>query len=79
MQEMCGKMGGVLSAGAQPYLDDVEAAVARGDATIIAAMANCPFEPLYRARRLLDIAGAQVLASCPHDAPGARPISGSRA
>lgn len=62
MQEMCEKMGGVLSAGAQQYLDDVEAAVARGDATIIAAMANCPFEPLYRARRPLEIAGAEVPA-----------------
>jgi len=63
MQEMCGKMGGVLSAGAQQYLDEVDAAVARGDAYIIAAMANCPFEPLYRARRPLNLAGAQVPAN----------------
>ncbi len=62
MEEMSEKMGGVLSAGAQQYLDDAEAAVARGDASIIAAMANCPFEPLYRARRPLDNAGAQVPA-----------------
>jgi hypothetical protein len=62
MAEMCEKMGGILSAGAQQYLDEVEAATARGDATIIAAMANCPFEPLYRARRPLDIAGAHIPA-----------------
>ena len=62
MQEMCAKMGGILTAGAQQYLDEVEAAVARGDARIIAAMANCPFEPVYRARGPLNIAGAQILA-----------------
>lgn len=62
MNEMCEKMGGILSAGAQQYLDDVDAAVARGDAYIIAAMANCPFEPLYRARRQLDVAGATIPA-----------------
>jgi hypothetical protein len=31
MEEMCEKMGGILSVGAQQYLDEVEAAVARGD------------------------------------------------
>ena len=62
MKEMCEKMGGVLTAGAQQYLDDVEVAVARGDAIMIAAMANCPFEPLYRARRHLSLAGAQIPA-----------------
>jgi|GEM_PF-3947590 len=62
MQEMCEKMGGVLSAGAQQYLDEVEAAIARGDAISIAAMANCPFEPVYRARVPLILAGAQVPA-----------------
>lgn len=62
MEEMCQKMGGILSAGAQQYLDDVEAAVRRGDAYQVAAMANCPFEPLYKARRDLDLAGARVPA-----------------
>jgi hypothetical protein len=62
MNEMCEKMGGILSAGAQQYLDEVEAAEARGDVQIIAAMANCPFEPLYKALRPLDIAGANVPA-----------------
>ena len=62
MNEMCEKMGGILSAGAQQYLDEVEAALQRGDVQIIAAMANCPFEPLYRARRDLDIAQAHVPA-----------------
>lgn len=60
MKEMCEKMGGILSAGAQQYLDEVEAAVARGDAVAISAMANCPFEPLYRARSSLEIAGAHI-------------------
>lgn len=59
---MCEKMGGVLTAGAQQYLDEVAAAIARGDAIMIAAMANCPFEPLYRARRHLSLAGAQIPA-----------------
>lgn len=60
MNEMCEKMGGILSAGTQRYLDDVAAAEASGDAIIIAAMANCPFEPLYRAQRPLEIAGASI-------------------
>ena len=60
MAEMCEKMGGILSAGAQQYLDEVEAAVSAGDAYIVAAMANCPFEPLYRARRPIEIAGATI-------------------
>lgn len=62
MQEMWQRMGGVLSARAQQYLDEVEAAVARDDAYAIAAMANCPFEPIYRTRRPLDIAGTTVSA-----------------
>lgn len=62
MEELCKKMGGILSAGAQQYLDEADAAVARGDAYIVLAMANCPFEPLYRTRRPLDIAGAHIPA-----------------
>lgn len=63
MNELCARMGGILSAGAQQYLDEVEAASRRGDVQIIAAMANCPFEPLYRARRDLDIANTHIPAS----------------
>ena len=63
MEEMCEKMGGVLSAGAQQYLDEVTFAVKQGDALMVLAMANCPFEPLYRARRSLDLAGAHVPAN----------------
>ncbi len=63
MKEMCEKMGGILSAGAQQYLDESEAALGSGDIYIIAAMANCPFEPLYRARRQLTIAGANIPAT----------------
>ena len=62
MQEMCEKMGGILSAGAQQYLDEVEDAVRRGDAIAVGAMANCPFEPLYQARRPVNLAGAHVPA-----------------
>ena len=62
MEEMCEKMGGVLSAGAQQYQDEVEDAVRRGDALIVGAMANCPFEALYRARIPLSLAGAQIPA-----------------
>ena len=62
MEEMCEKMGGILSAGAQQYLDEVEAAVAQGDAKDMAAMANCPFEAVYRARVPLTLAGAHVPA-----------------
>ncbi len=63
MQEMCEKMGGILSAGAQQYQHDVEIAVRRGDAVSVGAMANCPFEPLYRARTALTLAGAHVPAN----------------
>jgi hypothetical protein len=62
MAEMCEKMGNVLSAGAQQYLDEVETAVKSGDAYMVASMANCPFEPLYRARRQIEIAGATIPA-----------------
>lgn len=62
MTEMCEKMGGILSAGAQQYLDEVEQAVAQGDASRIAAMANCPFEPVYRALHPLQVAGAHIPA-----------------
>lgn len=62
MEEMSEKMGGILSAGAQQYLDEVKAAVARGDAMMVLAMANCPFEPLYRSNRPLTLAGAHVPA-----------------
>ncbi len=62
MTEMCEKMGGVLSAGAQQYLDDVATALHNDDAILVAAMANCPFEPLYRARTALEIAGASIPA-----------------
>jgi len=60
--EMCGKMGGILSAGAQQYLDEVDAAVQRGDVSIMAAMANCPFEPLYRTRVDLDLGNTTIPA-----------------
>ena len=62
MKEMSEKMGGVLSAGAQQYLDEVDVAVRQHDAVMTGAMANCPFEPLYRSRRALNIAGAHIPA-----------------
>ena len=62
MEEMWQSMGGILIAGAQQYLDEVEAAAARGDIYMIAAMASCPYEPIYRTHRPLEIAGASVPA-----------------
>jgi hypothetical protein len=62
MGEMWQRMGGILSAGAQQYLDEVDAALARGDIYMIAAMANCPFEPIYRTRRPLNTGGTSVPA-----------------
>lgn len=62
MEEMWHTMGGVLSAGAQRYLDEVEAALAHEDIFPIAAMANCPYEPIYRTRRPFDVAGTTIPA-----------------
>jgi len=62
MQEMCEKMGGILSASTQQYLDEVDAVVAHDDAYPVLAMANCPFEPIYRSRRTLQIAGSTIPA-----------------
>jgi hypothetical protein len=62
MGEMWRRMGGILTAGAQQYLDEVDAALARNDVYVIAAMANCPYEPIYRTRRPLDIGGTTVPA-----------------
>jgi len=62
MEALCAAMGGVLPAAAQRYLDEAKAAEARGDVRMIAAMADCPFEPLYRARRPVDLAGEHVPA-----------------
>ena len=55
-------MEGILSAGAQQYLDEVAAAEAGGDVFMVAAMASCPYEPIYRARRTLPLVGASVPA-----------------
>jgi len=62
MQRMWRRMGGIFSAGVQHYLDDVDTAVARSDALLIAAMASCPYEPIYRTRRPLVIAGVSIPA-----------------
>jgi hypothetical protein len=62
MNELCSKMHQTLPAEAQRYLDETEAALGRGEIAQIAAMANCPFEPLYHANRLLIITGVQVPA-----------------
>jgi hypothetical protein len=62
MNEMCEKMHGVLPARAQQYADEVKQAALDGSVYVIAAMANCPFEPLYRCRRVLTIAGESIPA-----------------
>jgi hypothetical protein len=60
MKALCERMNGTLSANAQRYLDTVENAEKRGDVIVIGAMSNCPFEPLYRARRPLNLCGAHI-------------------
>jgi hypothetical protein len=62
MREMWQSMDGVLSAEAQRYLDEVEAAAARDEIFPVVAMANCPYEPIYRTRRTLDLAGTTIPA-----------------
>ncbi len=60
MEGMWRRMDGILSAGAQQYLDEVAAAAARGDVYIVAAMASCPYEPIYRTRYVLPLVGVSV-------------------
>ncbi len=60
MEEMCERMHHTLTAHAQQYLDEVALAEARGDIVLLAAMANSPFEPLYRARRPITIVETDV-------------------
>jgi hypothetical protein len=62
MSELCSKMHQTLPAEAQRYLDETEAALGRGDIALIAAMANCPFEPLYRTNRPITITEVQISA-----------------
>lgn len=62
MEKMWQRMGGILPAALQQYLDEVGAAIARGDAYMIAAMANCPYEPIYRTRRPLTIVDTPISA-----------------
>ena len=62
MKEVCERMNGILTADAQRYLDAVASAEQRGDVIVIGAMSNCPFEPLYRARRPLNLCGAHIAA-----------------
>ena len=62
MGDMWRRMGGILSAGAQQYLDEVAAAEARDDVFMVAAMASCPYEPIYRTRRVLPLVGVSVPA-----------------
>lgn len=52
----------MLSADTQQYLDEIEAAVAWGDTKAIAMIANCSFEPIYRACVPLTLAGAHTPA-----------------
>lgn len=62
MEGMWQHLEGILSARVQQYLDEVEAAVARGDIYAIAAMANCPYEPIYSTRRAVEITGISLPA-----------------
>jgi hypothetical protein len=62
MEKLCLQLGGVLSAGAQQYLDEMKAAVEQGVAVPLAALANCPFQPVYRARKELIVVGNPIPA-----------------
>jgi hypothetical protein len=62
MKELCEKMHQTLTAEAQRYLDETEVALGRGEIAQVAAMANCPFEPLYRTNRPMTIMGVSVPA-----------------
>jgi hypothetical protein len=60
MNELLGNMRGVLSAETLQFLDEMQAAVERGDAIRVASWAECPFDPFYRTRRPLMLAGTRV-------------------
>ena len=62
MTKMWQRMHGVLPATAQQYLDEAAMAVERDDAYPVAITANCPYEPIYRARRALTLVGTPVEA-----------------
>jgi hypothetical protein len=60
MKELCAKLDHTLSANAQRYLDEVAGAVRRHHAIRLGAFSTPPFEPLYRARRPLNLVGAHI-------------------
>ncbi len=62
MVELHGKMRGVLSAETLQFLDEIQAAVERGDAIQITSWAECPFDPVYRTKRPLTLVGMRVPA-----------------
>jgi hypothetical protein len=51
MNELLGKMRGVLSAETLQFLDEMQAAVERGDAMCVLSWDECPFDPVYRTKR----------------------------
>ena len=62
MNELLGKMRGVLSAETLQFLDEMQAAVERGDAMRVLSWGECPFDPVYRTKRSLMLVGTRVPA-----------------
>lgn len=62
MNELLGKMHGVLSAETLQFLDEIQAAVERGDAIQITSWSECPFDPIYRTKRPLTLVGTLIPA-----------------
>jgi len=62
MVELHGKMRGVLSAETLQFLDEIQAAVERGDAMRVLSWGECPFDPVYRTKSSLVLVGTRVPA-----------------
>jgi len=62
MNELLGKMRGVLSAETLQFLDEMQAAVERGDAMRVLSWGECSFDPVYRTKRSLMLVGTRVPA-----------------
>ncbi len=63
MWELHTKMHGILPAETQQALDDIAAAVRRGDAAVFSSWASCPYDPAYRTKRQLSVAGTTIPAN----------------
>lgn len=60
MRELHQKLHGVLPAKAVQFLDEIKAAMERGDAEGTSSWAECPYDPVYQAKTNLFLAGERV-------------------